>query len=610
MTETLLYREAFTGEIRTVTDDQGTPINEITTTDGWTPFWREDDGNIRPEMKVIDASTTDYIEPVMRLNDEGRGLKIFKQWGIIDGGYWKRFVVPAGFDEVHAYLQGHAWYSQVNFPVASLYKAEDGTLHPCDEGMRLWVGIDPAGGIDPWAESVHWQSDCIFDEHRRTGTLRRDHGGIITVFIRTDNDYGFLHVDGYLAAVEVYGFSEDPPATECRGRPRVQYARVVNVYAKGSTDTRIAEITEIARQRGNQTVSGSYDDAGIGDLDDKTAVLWDIHFEDQDEFSIFYYRDYPGTKVVFDGDDGTTEPPVDPPVEPPVEPPTNWTPKRYVTHGILTGFHAAGDGGQTGDVFEPLTPLGAQPPTSKVIVSMGAAKDIKAIDPSVAMIGRIIDAPGWGNVEWFDYDWDADPYWQAVARMNILVEAFGDNLQYCDFIEVINEQDPPTPAHHVSLAWFFMHCMDYADARGFKLALFSHSTGTPEPADWDAIANTGVFEMAANGHAIALHEYNLNSGGGHLYRYRDLYNRIILPKKLDIPLYITEWNIDEEDVENAPLMLANWKAYDAEASKDAFLAGIHIYTTGEIDSRYKTTIYSLWDEYRAWAIANKGRANG
>jgi hypothetical protein len=221
----------------------------------------------------------------------------------------------------------------------------------------------------------------------------------------------------------------------------------------------------------------------------------------------------------------------------------------------------------------------------------------------------VIDVPGFGNVEGFNYG--GDPEAQAHWHMAAIAQAFSGHLPYYDYVEVINEQAPPSPEAHRVLAQFFRYCMAIANAWGVRLALFSHSTGTPEPEAWDAIADMGLFETAATwGHAISLHEYNINGQGGHLYRYRYLYNHIILPRGLDIPLYITEYNVDVADADKPVLMLANWRDYDAEVAKDPYVAGVHIYSTGEVYSDYRPTIYSLWDEYRAYAIAVKDRVNG
>ena len=75
MSEYELFSEDFTGTIRKWIKPDGVPVNEITTVDGWIPFRSEIEGHLPPEMHVIDASNPSYLTPVMRLNEEGRGLK-------------------------------------------------------------------------------------------------------------------------------------------------------------------------------------------------------------------------------------------------------------------------------------------------------------------------------------------------------------------------------------------------------------------------------------------------------------------------------------------------------------------------------------------------------
>ncbi len=248
-----------------------------------------------------------------------------------------------------------------------------------------------------------------------------------------------------------------------------------------------------------------------------------------------------------------------------------------------------GDGGQSDKIFAPLLPLGAAPPSAKIIVSLGAAADIlreadrAGTGATPAIVGRLIDAPGLGNLEWWRSD--LDQRWQAEKRMAELMPRWEPFRQHYRYWEIINEQNPPTPEAAAAQARFMIHCMDIAEQNGYHLALWSHSVGTPEPWAWDACAPTGVFERAAAGrHAIALHEYgdvNLNLGS-HLGRYRDLYTRHILPRGLDIPLYITEYNLWRETLGYVEpgYLLDQWIRYDALVSTDPYVAGVHIYCVG------------------------------
>lgn len=84
-----------------------------------------------------------------------------------------------------------------------------------------------------------------------------------------------------------------------RGDPREDYARVVHVIPMDTPVEDAAAIFATAWQDGRQTVTGSYDDAGVGNLSDRTAILWNIDREVQPEYREFYEQFYPGVKVVF-----------------------------------------------------------------------------------------------------------------------------------------------------------------------------------------------------------------------------------------------------------------------------------------------------------------------
>jgi len=91
-----------------------------------------------------------------------------------------------------------------------------------------------------------------------------------------------------------------PPDPEpCRGLPRTDYERVYYVIPPDATESRAAEIFRIGWTESKRTVGGSYDDAGIGDLPVKVAVLWDIPVEQRQIYLDWYATHYPGVRVEF-----------------------------------------------------------------------------------------------------------------------------------------------------------------------------------------------------------------------------------------------------------------------------------------------------------------------
>ena len=91
-----------------------------------------------------------------------------------------------------------------------------------------------------------------------------------------------------------------PPPPANRGRPRIQYKRKVNVIADTATSEEAAMIFKEAWRKSRETVTGSYDDAGIGDLQDRTAVLWSIPKPSHAKYLEWFRRHYPGVKVIFE----------------------------------------------------------------------------------------------------------------------------------------------------------------------------------------------------------------------------------------------------------------------------------------------------------------------
>lgn len=85
-----------------------------------------------------------------------------------------------------------------------------------------------------------------------------------------------------------------------RGRPRTDYARTYCVIPQDASDERAVEIFLAAWRSGKQTCGGSFDDAGVGDLSDRTAVLYDVPEYRRLALTAWYEVNYPGVKVVFE----------------------------------------------------------------------------------------------------------------------------------------------------------------------------------------------------------------------------------------------------------------------------------------------------------------------
>lgn len=87
----------------------------------------------------------------------------------------------------------------------------------------------------------------------------------------------------------------EPPENNL-GLPRVQYKRVYYCMPQETTLERWLEVCREAFDN-KRTVGFSYDDAGIGALDDKHAIIYDV--TDEQLFVDWYNEHYPGTQLEF-----------------------------------------------------------------------------------------------------------------------------------------------------------------------------------------------------------------------------------------------------------------------------------------------------------------------
>lgn len=312
----------------------GQAYGEISVPLGWTAFW--DETKSRPEMKVIGA-VAPYLDP-QRVAEGKQAVQWFSFYRDHDAGLYQRVSVPAGAT-LYLSALAHVWYSQRDDPHKSEYHYDSApdTWYRFDDGqpgLDVGVGIDPTGGTDWTSPAVVWTWKSYYDEPWALKVEVPDCGPTVTVFLRSVTRWPFKHCDAYWDDAVLEVLDAPDPEPECRGLPRGGpggYVRTVNVIPQDATPERAEDIFAMAWANGRQTVTGSYDDAGIGDLAEKTAVLWDIPTAEQSQYLEFYQQYYPGTRVVFQGDTGGA-------VEP--EPPVGGEPTAYPDPGVLIGLHS------------------------------------------------------------------------------------------------------------------------------------------------------------------------------------------------------------------------------------------------------------------------------
>jgi hypothetical protein len=272
--------------------------------------------------------------------------------------------------------------------------------------------------------------------------------------------------------------------------------------------------------------------------------------------------------------------------------------KQSVTVQLqVLGTHQIGDGNFL-ETLEALNASDVKLKSVKAYASLGVLKDIRDIQPDIITVGRFTDGVD-DDVDEEGPNLHGDLQEEAERVMNSFMPKWEEHRDYVDYWEVTNEHDPNFPGGHARLAEFFIHCIDIANANGYKLAVLSYSLGVPEYWEMGEVAATGLLDICvAEGHALALHEYAnplhkwygdplpTRDGGQTLpnpnrgplaFRYRFWEDFVdVMPTT-----FITEMNMNT-DIRNVPVDV--WEEqitwYIEEASKDLYVKGVHIFTWG------------------------------
>nr|HID12811.1 hypothetical protein [Anaerolineae bacterium] len=270
--------------------------------------------------------------------------------------------------------------------------------------------------------------------------------------------------------------------------------------------------------------------------------------------------------------------------------------QRSLAHGpSKLGLHTLRANNAVGFV-QSVHDAGAHVALVKALNEFGYLRQVKEISPETVTVAR------WSEPQ------AVDPSGDPAGWARYVLEQHMPHWEYerdvVDYWEVLNENDPPGIEGHVWLAQFFIEAMKIAEANGYKLALFSYSTGVPQWHEWEAIVETGVFVRAKEkGHILALHEYNwpvtdyrwgeptedlppYEDRGVLTGRYRYLYRDFLIPRDEVIPLAITECGLDP--VLGGPPGEGHWKEryvgemiwYDTKLREDDYVLGAAMFTIG------------------------------
>ena len=532
---------------------------------------------------------------------------MFGFFKIIDGGASASINVPQK-GKLTISMAAHAWSSTdddantSNDVGSAAFNRPEGSpeLTDAQRNITFWVGV----GDDPYnawlSEGLH-----IYNTYDVVLGQFEVEAGEIDVFFRAKALWPFKHNNVYFDRFLVTFEADETPPEECKGLPREQFERTyLLLHPQADTEWMQAAIDSGLWDAKRVTMGGSADDAGLGDLAYRRVLAvnpttWPGDLEE------FYRTYYPGTQYI--------------PIE--AETPTdlkgwleNWLNPTQPPNGgshlpLAPGLHLnTGDSGAS-DWYKLLA-VDLDPETVAPSVkaygtgaTMATLKLFKDIDGRILTVGRLsIGCDPNVNVE--GPNLSGDLLAEAQRVMNSSMCAWNPHRAYVDVWEIINEQDPVGIEGHLRLATFMQHCMDIADANGYKVALFSYSLGVPEWDEMAAIAATGILaEAKRRGHYIALHEYDfpLDNGFGDPIPGRDA-----RPDRGSIAFRYRWWEDAVGGAENMPNVLltevnvacelptlpaSEWDSqvrwYMEEASKDAYVKAVHLFGWGSLGGAWQ-----------------------
>lgn len=185
--------------------------------EGWTAWWREPtgiDGGYPRACEEDGASCQPWHAPEYR---ETKGIPYspprirsgdnsqlyFTSLGLHEGGlYQKVSGVPKGWR-----VQFNVWVR-----VWSSDDSTDTVESKGQPGLHLRVGVDPAGGIDPWGEPVVWSAEFeAFDGFEQASVEAMAQSDSVTVFFRSAPERPLKHIDVVLDDAELIPIGPPPP---------------------------------------------------------------------------------------------------------------------------------------------------------------------------------------------------------------------------------------------------------------------------------------------------------------------------------------------------------------------------------------------------------------
>ena len=181
-------------------------VGNIFTPSGWTTWFHHDPGTWdQPEVR--DAWAT---HDPKRVHSGQKAILLFTFFRKHDAGFLQQVAVTPGA-KLRLTAWAHAWSNHKDGPhpddgrwsegpgYDAGFLLEEATADSNWRNFIFYVGIDPTGDTNPFADTVVWgQGAHIYNEHAQVPTAEAlAQADTVTVFLRSKTSWAFKHNDAY-----------------------------------------------------------------------------------------------------------------------------------------------------------------------------------------------------------------------------------------------------------------------------------------------------------------------------------------------------------------------------------------------------------------------------
>lgn len=266
-----------------------------------------------------------------------------------------------------------------------------------------------------------------------------------------------------------------------------------------------------------------------------------------------------------------------------------------ISRGSKIGIHCM-DSRKTMDYVREAKARGIVIPLVKG-TGAGLAPEVKAVDPRILTITRFVndDTDQAGGVENWSQAEMIDHARHLIAMTVSKLGVF--ERRDADWIEILNEADPPGVHGWEALGRYMVELVKEADRARLRIALPALNYGTPEWEEMVALCGTGVFGlMKQGGHILTIHEGvapfsndflafgaipgapAIPNAGPTAWRYRYL-NYILARRQEMVGIVVSEFYAGGGyDPSNARDVQIRMAIYDREVRKDSSIIAVCPFT--------------------------------